>query len=271
MKNEHHAKSSLEPTRFSFPSRHHPYESSDHPVCYHSHIKSPAGLHPTLQIVFPDGTKPLTPPAESCALHTYLTLPSALFIDKYQLQDSLYLASQNLLKLRSVAGETDLEAPDWAISRWGSAVLLELAHPPNPGPRPSEDWIVSIPLHLRYLEPAANASGTASAQLPWPVVFWACTAEEGTKMSVNPFDRTNLGYDGLFGPRTMFYHVPPQENVVDGTLVETIPVPVLDLGKAWYVESGTVLAVVVGFAWVAWKLATASFSSNTRLKTAKED
>lgn len=90
-------------------------------------------------------------------------------------------------------------------------------------------------------------------------------------MSVNPFDRTNLGYDGLFGPRTMFYHISPQESVAGEGLVETIPVPVLDLEKAWYVESGTILAVVMGFAWVAWKLATIVLKSDVRPKAAKQE
>ncbi|KAL9093282.1 MAG: hypothetical protein Q9165_004023 [Trypethelium subeluteriae] len=237
----------------------------------------PTGLHPTLQLTFPSGTKTLIPPDPSCALHAHLTLPSTLFIDKYQLQDPLFLASQHLRRLHSVAGETDLEAPNWAISRWGSAVLLELAHPSVPlsstaeggtsadagaqsdaevvAAAAGEDWTVSIPLHLRYLEPRANASGMSAVDVPWPVVFWACAAEEGTKMRVNPFDRTNLGYDGLFGPRTMFYHVPPvAQATAAAALVERVPVPVLDLGGARYVELGTVVAVVVGFAWVVWKL-----------------
>ena len=269
---EQYIKLSVEPTRFSFPSRHHPIKPSDHSVCYSSSIKSPAGLHPTLQITFPGGTKSLQPPAESCALHTFLTLPSTIFTDKYQLQDALFLASQNLINLHSVAGETDLEAPNWATSRWGSSVLLELAHPCNPDSRDdAEDWTVSIPLHLRYLNPASNASGMVAAQLPWPVVFWACTAEEGTKMSVNPFDRTNLGYDGLFGPRTMFYHIPPEGSGASEGLVETIPVPVLDLEKAWYVEIGTILAVVVGFAWVAWKLVSVAWKSDAHFEAAKEE
>ncbi|KAI9714755.1 MAG: protease B nonderepressible form [Bogoriella megaspora] len=212
-------------------------------------------LHGLLTVIGEDDKprKSLTPPSESCALHTYLTLPSALFIDKYQLQDPLFLASQNLIKLHSISGATDLEAPDWAIKQWGSAVLLELAYPSPPPSQTSQEWTVSVPLHLRYLDATANSSGMSSVQMPWPVVFWACNAEEGTKMSVNPFDRTNLGYDGLFGPRTMFYHVPPRQNE-SGWLVETIPVPVLDLDRAWYVEWGTMLAIFAGFSWVVWKL-----------------
>lgn len=90
-----------------------------------------------------------------------------------------------------------------------------------------------------------------TVEVPWPAVFWACEAEDGLKMSVNPFDRTNLGYDGLFGPKTMFYHLSPESN---GTLIEKMEVPVLNMAYAPYVESGTVTAVLLGFLWICWKL-----------------
>ena len=73
-------------------------------------------------------------------------------------------------------------------------------------------------------------------------------------MSSNPFDRINLGYDGLFGPRTVFYHLQPAS---DGkSLVEAIRVPVLDLQgpKTKVIESGTVMMVILGFLWVCLHL-----------------
>ena len=74
-------------------------------------------------------------------------------------------------------------------------------------------------------------------------------------MSVNPFDRANLGYDGLFGPRTMFYHLQPTAvGNGNGSLVETLRVPVLDAGKTEWVERGTVVVVLLGFLWVCWRL-----------------
>lgn len=73
-------------------------------------------------------------------------------------------------------------------------------------------------------------------------------------MNTNPFDRVNLGYDGLFGPRTMFYHLQPASG--GESLLEEIQVPVLDLegSKMKWVESGTVTTVVLGFVWVCLKL-----------------
>ena len=74
-------------------------------------------------------------------------------------------------------------------------------------------------------------------------------------MGVNPFDRVNLGYDGLFGPRTMFYHFQPAAaGNQGGNLVETLRVPVLDTRRTGRVEVGTVAIVLVGFLWVCWRL-----------------
>lgn len=247
------------PTLFSFPSRHRLLPAAQSSLqAYRVSFQTPTGLHPTLQISFASSADlhpPATKPEEStCALHTYLTLPSAIFADKYQLAstDELFLKSHNLQALRSIAGETDLEAPDYVVEKWGSTVLLELATPRPGGKEKDQTWDVTIPLHLRYLEPTVG--GTSPIRVPWPVVFWACTADEGTKFLVNPFDRVNLGYDGLFGPRTMFYHLEVQP--LNGMMVEELDVPVLDTtaaGSAW-VESGTVLAVMLGFIWVLWKL-----------------
>lgn len=266
----------------------------------------------------------LSPPASSCALHAYLTLPSTVFLDRYQFSDPLFLASQNLVALHSLSGEADLEAPEWVMKKWGSAALFELKGPrgddddddeydygyddgDNNNVKHSRDieqqapggqWDVSIPLHLRYLKPSASKTNTSepepepeldadpgyrTADIPWPAVFWACEAEDGLKMSVNPFDRVNLGYDGLFGPKTMFYHVPPAPvasaaaaaaaatmtttkvhgTTGEGVLVERLRAPVMDLARAKYVEVGTAVAVVVGFAWVCWMLLKPASSSSS--------
>lgn len=161
----------------------------------------------------------------------------------------------------------DLEAPDWSVSRWGSNWLLELASP-SEIEQSAEDWNATIPLHLRYLRP--SESGYRSASIPWPVVFWACSAEDGTKMGTNPFDRANLGWEGLFGPRTMFYQLHPSSDHEKGVLVEDLDVPVLTLKKgggifeSQVIELGTVVVIVLGFLWVLWKLGLVTRSSGIR-------
>jgi hypothetical protein len=133
------------------------------------------------------------------------------------------------------------------MSLWGSSVLLELA-PPSASVK---EWTAQIPLHLRYLLPNSGYNGQSELEIPYPVLFWACTADEGSKFPINPFDRVNLGYDGLFGPRTLFYHLAPDTGE---RLVNALSVPVLDLDKSGYVEMGTAAVVLVGFLWVLWCL-----------------
>ncbi|RYN53689.1 hypothetical protein AA0118_g9417 [Alternaria tenuissima] len=273
------------PTRFQTPTRHYPLlQASEnptaqpklHPLTYSASFNQPTGLHPTLTLTFP--AQDLTPPDRSCKLHTHLTLPSYLFIDKYQFSDNLFLKSKNLKRLRSLSGATDLEAPDWAVPAWGSAALFELGVPkpekidypkvdrgaggenaweglPTHREISEGDWNVSIPLHLRYMP--AEASSHARLPVPWPVVFWACRAESGAQHTSNPFDRKHLGYEGLFGPKTRFMHVQPEvrNQTAEGDgLVEWIDVPVLDTSKAGWVEVGTVGVVLFAFAGLCWVL-----------------
>jgi hypothetical protein len=79
-----------------------------------------------------------------------------------------------------------------------------------------------------------------------PVVFRACTADEGTKFLVNPFGRVNLGYDGSLEPRAMFFHLEVQ--TLKGAVVEELDVPVLNTAAAGSarVESGTILVDSLG-------------------------
>lgn len=246
---------------FSFPSRHlHLREEAGYAVSF----SQPRGLHPTMSISMSQATleRPPAPSDATCALHAYLTLPSAIFGDKYQLatSDLLFLESHNLASLRAFSGETDLEAPDWAVQRWGSTWLFELAPPSTDTSSPS-NWSATIPLQLRYLHP--SESGYRSVHVPWPIVFWACAAEDGTQMGVNPFDRTNLGWDGLFGSHTMFYQLHPRS----ARLVEELEIPVLRLKdgeglfQARYIELGTCVVIVLGFLWVLWRLVRVTWSS----------
>lgn len=231
------------PVLFSFPSRHMDASST-----FSSTFLQPLGLHPTLQLKIDPSNPPLSD--ASCALHAYLTLPRTIFADKYQLGDDLFLSSKNLTALRYISQPVDLEAPDYAMKLWGSTVLVEIQLPSTQADSP---WTAEIPLHLRYLSPAEG--GYSPINVPWPAVFWACNAEEGTKFPNSPFDRANLGYDGLFGPRTLFWHVNPKPEGQSG-LNHQIQVPVLDTNKTQWVSTGTAAVVLLGFAYVVFKLAS---------------
>lgn len=209
-----------------------------------------------------------------------------MFVDRYQLFDGLFLRSQNLESLRTLSGETDLEAPDWVISKWGSAALFELAVPEDV--KTKGPWTVSIPTHLRYLPPRASDNGTAmypeylpaspnasqdkgkrTTTMPYPAVFWACPAESGLRMATNPFDRINLGYDGLFGPKTLYWHVQPSVNGT-GTFEVEVDVPVLNLAKTRKVELVTGLVVLVGFMWICWQIGIVTVGGKSRKKVVRK-
>ena len=243
-----------DPIRVSFSSRHHQSAKSSG-ATYKINFPLPTGLHPTLRLSFPSAL--MRPPFPYCTLHTYLTLPSVIFPDKYQLSSPLLLSSKNIRAIRSLSGATDLEAPNWVVSKWGSAMLVEIAFPISPEHQFADSepfqnsWHAEIPLHFRYLSPIAG--GITNVSISWPIVFWACPTEEGAKMSASPFDRVNMGYEGLFGPRTMFYHLQPQ-SVTGETLVETVQIPVLNLDRSRTVEAGTMGVVFLGCIWILGKL-----------------
>ena len=248
------------PTLFHFPARHHVLPTSQAvKQQYKVSVEQPQGLHPTMQISFPSA-KDLLPPtsrpqASHCSLQSYLVLPSYLFIDEYAFRsnDPLFAEGHHIVATHAISGELDLEAPNYFIEKWGSTALLELALPMVDSPTVDSPWNVTVPLHLRYLAPVSG--GQQSVDLPWPIVYWACTAEEGTKFPVNPFDRVNLGFDGLYGPRTMFYHLRPHGSA--GTrLVEKLSVPVYNNDRlgAQVIELGTLVVVLTGFFWITARL-----------------
>ena len=253
------------PVLFSFPSRHHPLSSTS---TFYTTFNTPTGLHPTLKVTIANAAPLSDPPKSTCALHTYLTLPSTLFIDRYPLSDTLSLRSHNLRALHALSGATDLEAPDYLTPAWGSAALFEI-DTSDAELKDTQEFSFTIPLHLRYLPPVNGSDGIRETHVPDPVVFWACPAEEYGKFPSSPFDRINLGYEGLFGPKTMFYHFSPDAKGEE--LVQLLQAPVLNLDGSWYVEWGTVIAVLVGAVLVGLPLLHVLFREfRERLGNAKE-
>ncbi|KAH7144012.1 PIG-X [Dactylonectria macrodidyma] len=243
------------PTIFTFPSRHRQMDTS-----FTSKFLAPTGLHPTLQLAL-SSNQPPDNDAE-CFPFVYLTLPKAIFADRYQLADELFLASKNLTASRYTSLPVDLEAPAYTTSSWGSRVLLELAAPPLDQDQP---WTAEVPLHLRYLEP--SSTGEVEVEVPYPVVFWACSSE--IEDLSNPFDRVHLGFDGLFDKKTTFWHATPQP-ASGKRLMSPVTIPVLnDQGVDW-IGVGTTAVVALGFAWVLWKLVSATVSGSQKpLKPSK--
>ena len=169
------------PAAFTIPSRHRLSTTT-----FRSEFLKPAGLHPTLQLRLSSNRPPVD--EGQCALHSWLTLPKAIFADRYQYEDGLFLASKNLTASRYTSLPVDLEAPAYATKTWGSSVLVQLAPPVSETEQP---WTAELPLHLRYMKP--SASGQVPIEIPYPAVFWACEAASHVNFSANPFDRRRLG------------------------------------------------------------------------------
>ncbi|RKF72075.1 Protein pbn1 [Golovinomyces cichoracearum] len=236
----------LKPTIFSFPSRHH---SSD--AKFRAYFLENCGLHPILELKVTDAEVPVE--NQDCGLYVYLILPRSLFIDKHQFSDPLFLSDKNIAGLQYIDENIDLEAPEYNVYSWGSSALMRLVQPVITQDLGTE-WKAQIPTHLRYLLPSSNTSGFRYLENPYPVMFWACTPKEKPEFSVNPFDRTYLGYDDLFAPDTVFYHLSSKAAQTDGRLVNRLKVPVLDIDNSRWVENFTLIAVALGFAWIFWCL-----------------
>ncbi|SPO02815.1 uncharacterized protein DNG_05490 [Cephalotrichum gorgonifer] len=239
---------------FTVPSRHRRANGS-----FSAKFLSPHGLHPTLQLAVSSATPPVGFEDQGgCSLHAYLTLPKTIFADRYQLADDLFMLSKNLSSLRYASHPVDLEMPAYKTPAWGSTVLLDLAPPPAPGTSTDEPsaWTAEVPLHLRYMAPAQG--GFSETQVPYPVVFWTCRAAEDTTFSVSPWDRASLGYDALFEPRTVFWHVEPHPETTGDGLVMKTEVPVLATEKSGWVEIGTAGTILIGFVWVLYSLFSAA-------------
>ncbi|OAA58891.1 protein pbn1 [Cordyceps fumosorosea ARSEF 2679] len=235
---------------FAFPARHRAS-----PASFSSRFLSPTGLHPTMQLGFDSNKPPVD--GDSCKMYTYLTLPRTIFADRYQLADDLFLASKNLTAAPYSSLPVDLEAPEYTTSVWGSTVLLQLA-PPAMRAFP-DAWTAEVPLHLRYLRP--SETGIEDIEVPFPAVFWACGPVKSADFTKSPFDRIHLGYDDLFEDGTVFWHVYPRghggNRVMESRLTSSISVPVLNASASGWVETGTTVAISIGFAWILWKLLSA--------------
>ncbi|KAI1006612.1 hypothetical protein K3495_g1609 [Podosphaera aphanis] len=257
------------PTLFSLFLRHHSSGAK-----FSARFLDPSGMHPNIELRISDSRPPDVDRA--CKLYAYLTLPRSIFVDKYQLADALFLANKNLTALHHMTDGVDLEKPEYDLSSWGSSVLIELAPLASKSSPPLHQTAI-IPTHLRYLLPSTKSISQRTLEVPYPVVFWTCTAEEELESNVNPFNQVHMGYDDLFGPKTVFYHLNPESIRTDGRLIKSLQVPVLNLEQARYVSVCTVLAISLGFLWVIWcllrvvtKMGYGSYHEKDLDKTKKE-
>ncbi|EWC45055.1 hypothetical protein DRE_06194 [Drechslerella stenobrocha 248] len=247
----------LKPALFSISSRHHSTGAN----IYTADFQQPPGLHPKLETTIALGG---ASPADECTLNAYFTVPQPFFVDPYQLEDAKLMKSYGISNVRVVEGETDLEAPVWAVTKWGAVVVAELDTQDYFENRVKDRLPMefTLPLHLRYL-PSHPEKTNQTATLPWPTVFWACRAESGDKMATNPFDRKMLGYEEYFPEQTYFYHITPK--LFNRTLsTSSLEVPILNSRYSQAIEWGTIGVVVIGFAWVLAKVVLSLLGSGSK-------
>lgn len=233
-------------TRFTFSNQYHLLAKTT----FSTSIREPAGLHPVLQLSLHDVEYPSSYNNDVCTLHAHLTLPRFIFADKYQLSDSLYLASKNLSGVRHTSDPVDLEAPEYTQTLWGSSLLLDLVSAPGQ----VDSWTAEVPLHLRYMRPSTDGSNRRTAELPAPILFWSCVVEpEAYDFSTNPFQGSRLARDMSFAKNTVFYYLTPSPDSLHHSY-HVVTVPVLDKKYARTVDSGTTIVILIGFGWILWKL-----------------
>ncbi|RPA71760.1 PIG-X-domain-containing protein [Ascobolus immersus RN42] len=262
----------LSETLLSFPAHHF-----SHPGSYHAHFTLPTNIHPVLNLAI---DLPSPPPREECTLNAYFTTPNFAFVDKYQLSDPQFLASQNLTKLIGPFGDTDLEAPQWTAGKWGSEFVLGLntndIFPPALEAEESTDvevgsiqdlekdlekhlekdlekaepqgglLNVKVPLHTRYIPPVDGQDATVPHALPFPAVFYACPpleASESASTAKNPFKPASYGFESYFAKDTTFHHISPAYQLSEASEAR-MEIPTLGMINAQVVRTGTVLVVV---------------------------
>lgn len=121
-----------------------------------------------------------------CDLFVSLHLPSAVFVDPYELD----LRKQTYDAY--VQGETNLELPVHEMTGRGQDVLLRIVLPSEletskAGIEEARGVNVhfDLPLHLRYAQPRRVLEGdehSDKARVNWPDAFWACPPD-GTHLN----------------------------------------------------------------------------------------
>lgn len=200
-------------------------------------LETPVGLHPTLQL-----SNIQSPPLseDNCKLFWISTVTNRLIFDKYQIDT-------NKFKLLSSWGDTDLEAPVWKVSNWGSLQILEVLDKEN----------LKMTYHSRYIQPTINSE----TELLNPSLFYACDSEglieDHELITLNPFDTYGLGYDSFFDKDTVFYHFQNAEGI------SKFNIPTAEVTDYKKIHFITTAVVLLGTFYLLFKMFKAKFSKNS--------
>ncbi len=208
----------------------------------HYELQSPIGLHPILKL----SDLNYTPPSENCKLFWVSTVDNRLIFDKYQYDEKKFQLLQSW-------GETDLEAPVWKVSKFGSIQFLEVLNKTN----------LEMTYHSRYIEPSSDGKTVFLT----PNVFYACDSpeliEDHQLIEKNLFDSYGLGYESFFDKDTIFFHFENEPK----TLEFNIPTAkVEDFNR---IQLTTLSVVSIGTLYLLYKLFR-TFTTNTSVSSSKK-
>jgi len=180
----------------------------------------------------------------SCTLHLYFVLPAQLFADPYE------LAHRREYYTFERFGGGNLEAPVFAPGAGGpSGLLLDLIVPEI---RDGSILDIEVPLHARYGIPRMGGELIDEVVLPPPEAFWACPQPgahgSGVKGVQVPDALQNIVQlaPAFQGGDLAFALIPRAES----GRAQTLRVPVGDVGDVALVEAGTVVVIILAFAYL---------------------
>lgn len=232
---------------------------------YYVDFMRPVGLHPKHKLVMSN----VRAPKRQCSLYAKYSFSKSLFLDRYQLKDLAEPTPNRpaVGRLYDVWGETDLEAPIWAVDGWGSEALIQLytSHKSSDG-----ELVFELPTHSRYEVPQTQSSSVHEYQ-PWPVVFWAClppTKEEDNSLETtvpSAVETRNIGYESIFPNDTVFYYFNADTSRLPSDRLQSeFDIPVAPFSSYSVVQVVTVVVILASFFYLLYEIIRNSLSYNKK-------
>ncbi|KAH9972434.1 PIG-X [Lactifluus volemus] len=247
--------------------------SDDDSVLLSSTLTSTKGFHTTsiTRLALRGSRPPL------CNLHLYFTLSAQLFADPYELD--LRRASYTLQRF----GGGNLEAPVFASGSGHGApsgLLLDLIIPEERRGGDEEEGgsvvvlSVEVPLHARYGVPKTEGRELIDkVVLPPPEAFWACKQDaafgrgDQGRVQVPDALREVLELAPTLERASSLVFIPHAENLQ----AQMLHVPVGDARDVALVETGTVVVILVAFAYLFRAIGRAQYSKAVNVGATKKE
>ncbi|KAI8081421.1 PIG-X [Halteromyces radiatus] len=166
---------------------------------------------------------PESPEQWSCSLDVIYTLPPSVFVDRYQLNDTLGRSF-------FVHGLDDLESPLEHVDHQDTWVIV----------RPSPNIQIDLPVHLRYQAPDRSLTHRL-IHIQQPRVGWSC--HHGNKKPT--LDQT---FDFFFSRSQSLTWIQLPSNSSSHDI--SLQVPVGNTTDAFLVQWGTFFTILLGTAWI---------------------